>query len=263
MACLVQAAPEEDLPELLQGLLQNKSARKDAFASLDEIHRRLRERRELRLTREELETYRHCAPIVGSKDWSKETVSWILNELRSEGMPEWTELCLLDVGSSYGAFFGHGFNVVALDLAPAHPEVLEGDFLQVEVAEAKELRKLDGAGRLLSLKAGGFDAVVMSLVLSFLPTPALRREMLDRARRCLRTGGALLLVEKTSLAPTDRTGTSQRQRFEEALLAAGFQSRRYAAVGRLEGDRRPHAHAWHLKRTEGPVLPEPLPRFKE
>lgn len=41
----VLAAPEEDLPGLLRGLLQQKSARKDAFASLDEIHRRLRERR--------------------------------------------------------------------------------------------------------------------------------------------------------------------------------------------------------------------------
>ena len=43
--------------------------------------------------------------------------------------------------------------------------------------------------------AGSFDAAVLSLVLSFLPTAALRREMLARARRCLRPGGVLLLVE--------------------------------------------------------------------
>ncbi|CAE7742303.1 Samtor [Symbiodinium sp. CCMP2456] len=260
----VLSAPEEDLPGLLQGLLQQKSARKDAFASLDEIHRRLRERREVRLTDEELETYRQCAPIVGSKDWSKATVSWILDELQSPGMPPWTELCLLDVGSSYGAFCGRGMRVVALDLAPAHPEVLPGDFLQLDVAEAKELHSLDASGRLKSLKAAGFHAVVMSLVLSFLPTPELRRAMLDKARQCLCVGGALLLVEKTSLAPTGPTGAAQRRRFEEALTAAGFELRRYAAVGHLEGDKgHPHAHAWHLKRAEVQLRSEPLPCFKE
>ncbi|OLP95482.1 putative methyltransferase BTM2-like [Symbiodinium microadriaticum] len=260
----VLAAPEEDLPGLLRGLLQQKSARKDAFASLDEIHRRLRERREVRLTDEELETYRQCAPIVGSKDWSKATVAWILDELQSPGMPQWTELCLLDVGSSYGAFCGRGMRVVALDLAPAHPEVLPGDFLQLDVVEAKELHSLDASGRLKSLKAAGFHAVVMSLVLSFLPTPELRRAMLDKARRCLCLGGALLLVEKTSLAPTGPTGATQRRRFEEALTAAGFEICRYAAVGHLEGDKgHPHAHAWHLKRAEVQCRSEPLPCFKE
>ncbi|CAE7291525.1 Samtor [Symbiodinium natans] len=178
-------------------------------------------------------------------------------------MPPWTELCLLDVGSSYGAFCGRGLHVVALDLAPAHPEVLAGDFLQIEVKDAKELRTLDASGRLISLKAAGFDAVVMSLVLSFLPTPQLRRAMLDQARRCLCPGGALLLVEKTSLAPTGPSGATQRRRFEEALSAAGFEIRRYAAVGHLEGERHPHAHAWHLQRADVPLQPEPLPRFKE
>ena len=55
--------------------------------------------------------------------------------------------------------------------------------------------RADEGGRLEAVGAGSFDAAVLSLVLSFLPTAALRREMLARARRCLRPGGVLLLVE--------------------------------------------------------------------
>ena len=42
---------------------------------------------------------------------------------------------------------------------------------------------------IVSLPAGSFDAVAMSLVLSYLPDPAQRRVMLLRARELLRPGG--------------------------------------------------------------------------
>ena len=126
-------------------------------------------------------------------------------------------------------------------------------------------------GNLQSLRAGAFDSLVLSLVLSFLPTPELRRatwmanefcclwiqmstinicwpedqpkeiygsqlsnsiqiltdnyhlnsglqEMLNRAHRCLRPNGSLFVIEKTSLG--------ERQDFQAALEAAGFQCKK-------------------------------------
>lgn len=71
---------------------------------------------------------------------------------------------------------------MALDLAPAAPSVWRADFLQLQIEEM-EMEEKDGDvfeinahGELQTLRAGAFDAVVLSLVLSFLPTPELRRD---------------------------------------------------------------------------------------
>ena len=226
------AAEEGPSPEQLRQLRARQRCTKEAFEAQERIHRALRERGELRLTEDELEMYSNCAKVVGSKSWSQATVQWVLDELDETGAGE--DARLLDVGSSYGAFLSYLKKSVALDLAPAIPGVWRGDFLQLEIKEREgfegEDYEVDEHGELQSLRAGAFDAVVLSLVLSFLPTPQLRRAMLDRARRCLREDppGSLFVIEKTSLIPRDvQEGRLARQAFQEALEAAGFQSQTF------------------------------------
>lgn len=192
-------------------------------------------------------------------------MQWVLDELQLL-YPEVNEVRLLDVGSSYGAFaLPH---CVALDLAPATPSVWQADFLQLKIEDthgqsAAATFELNSAGELRSLRCGAFDAVVLSLVLSFLPTPKMRREMLDRARRCLHSSGSLFVVEKASLCRDGRAKAAVEE-FQESLEAPGFRCQKYSAVGTLVGERRSngHAHAWHL-RPGGTPRASPLPMFKE
>mmetsp|Transcript_81131 Transcript_81131/g.160798 ORF Transcript_81131/g.160798 Transcript_81131/m.160798 type:complete len:377 (+) Transcript_81131:97-1227(+) len=259
--------------ELCSALVQFK-ARKvqkvDAFETLRSIHDALRCRGMLQVTTEELEAYSKAAPVVGAKSWSREAVRWILQELGVDGAvaaePSNQPLRLLDVGSSFGSFIGViGVDCVALDLAPAHPQVWQADFLQLSIEDGLTAGMQSEGHRLLALASGSFDAVVLSLVLSFLPTPTLRREMLDRCRRCLRDGGSLLVVEKTALAAAGQAGAAERAAFQKAVEAAGFFTVRYAAIGQLEGSKRPHVHAWHLVTASeahagsGPVFKDDLP----
>ncbi|CAL1153559.1 unnamed protein product [Cladocopium goreaui] len=256
--------------EELRQMRRRRQLAKEAFAAQEAIHQLLRERQQLWLSDEELEIYRRSAPVVGSKSWSKATVQWVLDELEVLTPGAAGDIRLLDVGSSYGAWDSLPKSL-ALDLAPAAPSVWRADFLQLQIEEM-EMEEKDGDvfeinahGELQTLRAGAFDAVVLSLVLSFLPTPELRREMLDRARRCLRLSppGSLFVIEKTSLCRD--TAQSAREKFQKALEAAGFQCQKYSAVGTLDGDSRPnrHAHAWHLRPNAERFQPSPLPTFKE
>lgn len=260
LGCLLAERSElwgEEVQVVAQGLreaLRRKERAKEAFRTQEMVHQRLRSRGELRLSEEELEIYARSAPVVGEKAWSKATVRWITEQLAPD-------VRLLDVGSSYGPWSTWP-NCVSLDLAPAAPTVYKADFLALRIEDELAMScYVSPEGELQSLCGGFFDSVVLSLVLSFLPTPQLRREMLDRARRCLRPRGSLYVIEKTSLVP--RRGGGARESFQEALEAAGFRCQRYAALGTLEGDRQPHAHAWHLLWHEDSVRPSPLPSFKE
>eukprot|EP00438_Fugacium_kawagutii_P025516 Skav224454 [mRNA] locus=scaffold3438:57140:58273:+ [translate_table: standard] len=251
--------------EELRQMRQRRQRAKDAFAAQEAIHRALRERQQLELTEEELEIYRKSAPVVGSKSWSQATVQWVLDELQHPGGAN--EVRMLDVGSSYGAWVALP-HCVALDLAPAVPSVWQADFLQLKIEEFEDTHgestfKLNSTGELRSLRSGAFDAVVLSLVLSFLPTPKMRREMLDRAHRCLHSSGSLFVIEKASLCRDGRAKAAVEE-FQKALEAPGFRCQKYSAVGKLAGERRSngHAHAWHL-RPGGTPRASPLPMFKE
>ena len=123
---------------------------------------------------------------------------------------------LLDVGSC-GFLFGEadGFLCTALDLCPQDPRAFECDFLSLEVCPRGEDRGryasgaggtlADGASarRLESLPAAYFDAVVFSLVFSYLPLAEQRAAMVAQARKLLTRpaspfAGLLLLVDTHS-----------------------------------------------------------------
>jgi len=257
-----------ELCSAIAELEARKRQKVNAFETLRSIHEALRCRGTLQMTAEELDAYSKAASVVGAKSWSRESVHWILQELGVEGAAAAEKTCdhplrLLDVGSSFGAYLRTaGVECVALDLAPAHPEVWRANFLELSIEDGLNMGIKTEGERLLALAAGSFDAVVLSLVLSFLPKPALRREMLDRCRQCLRDGGSLLVVEKTALAAAGQAGAAERACFQEAIEAAGFVSVRYAAIGQLEGSKRPHVHAWHFV-TASEVRAGSGPAFKE
>ena len=156
----------------------------------------------------------------------------------SEGKRKRPNAQLLDVGSCWDYFRAfendtETYEVVALDLAPRTPRVFRCDFLelaitpegsemQTSVEKAAETRvPIEDASSpfgtrrnenpspfvtrtLRSYPAGRASAVVMSLVLSYLPCPRMRGEMVRRAREVLLDDGrgVLLIVTPHS---TDRS----------------------------------------------------------
>jgi len=155
----------------------------------------------------------------------------------SEGKRKRPNAQLLDVGSCWDYFRAfendtETYEVVALDLAPRTPRVFRCDFLelaitpegsemQTSVEKEKAAETLEDASSpfgtrrqenpspfvtrtLRSYPAGRASAVVMSLVLSYLPCPRMRGEMVRRAREVLLDDGrgVLLIVTPHS---TDRS----------------------------------------------------------
>ena len=138
----------------------------------------------------------------------------------SEGKRKRPNAQLLDVGSCWDYFRAfendaETYEVVALDLAPRTPRVFRCDFLelaitpegsemQTSVEKTLEESTLEDASSpfgtrqenpspfvttLRSYPAGRASAVVMSLVLSYLPCPRMRGEMVRRAREVLLDDG--------------------------------------------------------------------------
>ena len=121
---------------------------------------------------------------------------------------------LLDVGSCWDFYreyerksthFG-SCKVVAFDLAPEDgaENVLEGDFLNAQFFDriedengAETLLKTSSSSsskRLQGLKLSSFNIVVLSLVLTYVPTPENRFQMIINARKCLKGDGDGLLM---------------------------------------------------------------------
>ena len=123
----------------------------------------------------------------------------------------------MDVGSCWDYFRRHddAFEVIAQDLRPRKDAVLRSDFLELVVqddaaaAPGISERAPPGGGPrdLTSLPRGCATAVVMSLVLSYVPTPKLRGEMARRARELLADEGRGLFLVVTPHS-TDKARSS-------------------------------------------------------
>ena len=115
---------------------------------------------------------------------------------------------LLDVGSCNDMWrpLEREFAVTALDLQPAAPSVWRADFLRLRIGAAGSAVECE-AGSLLSLPAASFHILVLSLVLSYIPDPAHRAEVVWRARRLLRDEAGLLLI----VTPNSSFGLSPSQ----------------------------------------------------
>lgn len=179
------------------------------------------------------------------------------------------------VGSCYNPFVTTvplgALDVTAIDLCPLeNTGVLRCDFLTCSIAEndANTPQVVesydDGVPSVVCLSAGSFDVVVMSLVLSYLPDPMMRAEMISRAYDCLSCpsnsdpskGGLLLLVDKGSIS-TRRDDFSILGDWVSAIESQGFSLVRCDTI-RSKGTA--HALAFQtIPRDSGPqLIPIPI-----
>lgn len=176
---------------------------------------------------------------------------------------------LLDIGSSINRFKDWPFYVEAhaLDLQPAAEDVYQADFFELEIVEAPDAESplCVKDGKLEGLVATSFDVVVLSLVLSFLPSPEKRIEMVAKARQCLRDHRGLLFVVEGGSAIMEGNWYQKDAAAEwsQAMETAGFKVMNFDSQLR-EGRRSKPVLQWTLetKEVEGTEL-APLVLGKE
>lgn len=105
-----------------------------------------------------------------------------------------TRLKLLDLGSCANYFVRHStFDVTALDLAPAEGSVLQCDVLKLKIGPAGSKPVMEGS-HLHQLPAQGFQVAVLALLLSYMPDPNSRANVIAKVRRLLPTDHSGLLI---------------------------------------------------------------------
>ena len=218
-------------------------------------------------------------------------------DLLSSDISTSSKIRILDVGSCYNPIaksqFAEAFDTTAIDLYPADDSVLQCNFLDLEVrgpttnssssnsssssgsssistsaeihVENVVMAPQSAASRRSSvlkwLPEASFDAVSMSLVLSYLPTPTERLEMIRKARQLLvppgfnsqpHRAGILLIVEKVSIfgkeyeSDGDIVGPNRREllsQWKQAISGEGFELL-FHRVNVGSGNRRYHAFAF-------------------
>ena len=186
---------------------------------------------------------------------------------------------ILDIGSCYNPFSSclnaELFEVSAVDLYPMHPSVFQCNFLDVEVGpkgSAPVTETQGNVSRCVRLPEGYFDAAVMSLVLSYLPTSEQRLSMIRKAQRLIVTpeencsirphfAGLLLIVEKESIFKSssnqtvsgvsidNANGGSLLQDWKEAISCTGFNLLKYSNTMAADG-RKFHTFAFKTTNSQ-------------
>lgn len=255
-----------------------------------------------------LEKYASAATYMGNRRWVRASLEWMeqrmlhfftgggarraeMKSLRKRGLnsiPESVKsipdnligarkIKLLDVGSCHNPFAKcksrHALDVMALDLKPAAEGVYQCDFFDVGTVAQGCQPVLDPTmQKLLKLPVNTYDVVTISLVLSYLPSPMQRVEMVKRARQLLRKPldakssydtGLLLIMD------TPATLGCQNQEllglWKSEIAAIGFELIAYQLLtlkGSGEGDYKSHVFAFRVaekscnaSRTSSPGLP--------
>ncbi|CAE6969525.1 bmt2, partial [Symbiodinium natans] len=173
---------------------------------------------------------------------------------------------LLDIGSNTNSFLEWPFYVTpyALDLQPnpVAEGVFQADFFDVPIVEAPDASEpliLDDEGKLKGIVAGSMDVVVICLVLSCLPTPEKRIEMVAKARKCLREDRGLLIVVEGAAAIVEASWHQQDEAavWSKAMESAGFKALMFNDYVR-EGRRKKRTLQWILETaplTDGELKP--------
>ena len=153
---------------------------------------------------------------------------------------------LLDIGSCYNPFSKFDkFEVTAIDIAPAHPTVLYCDFLSVDISESstRSERKGEVAGNSINhIKAGSFDIVVFSLLLSYFPSTHQRLQCCINAYKALCLHGILLIITPDSSHQNRHAGMMKS--WKQCIEAIGFHRWKYAKDTHL------HCMAFRKTRTD-------------
>lgn len=138
---------------------------------------------------------------------------------------------LLDVGSCYNPFRNvEIFDVTAIDLAPSCDEVLQCDFLSLQVGSENIFS--ENEKQVVQLTAVSFDTIVFCLLLEYLPSPEQRYACCEKAYDLLKNGGLLLIITPDS----KHVGANAKfmKSWRHVLSHLGFM--------RIKYEKLPHAH---------------------
>lgn len=110
------------------------------------------------------------------------------------------EITLLDVGSCYNPFKPFAeFDVTAIDIAPAIKDVIECDFLNVEVCDSPQSDSVaDKVTSITQMPANTYNVIVFSLLLEYLPTSEQRLKCCEKACQLLTNEGILCIITPDS-----------------------------------------------------------------
>ena len=112
---------------------------------------------------------------------------------------------LLDIGTSFNPLRNVFPKVTPIDVVPGHHTVLVADFLEVELSDDVDEVQVTSAQRVSAVPTEHFDGALLSMVLRALSRTAgqdhklRRRKMLSRAARCVRSGGVVVVIERSPL----------------------------------------------------------------
>lgn len=162
-----------------------------------------------------------------------------IKKLHSENQ----KLNLLDVGSCYNPFKKFSiFNVIAVDLVPATTDVLQCDFLAVEVVIEEINNKPTSCCKQLS--EASFDIVVFSLLLEYLPSSEQRYLCCQKAHKLLKTDGLLCILTPDSKHATANSKLMKNWRY--CLASLGF--------SRITYQKLKHIHCMVYRKCQNPNI---------
>lgn len=122
-----------------------------------------------------------------------------INRIISETQFPKEKITLLDVGSCYNPFKPFAeFDVTAIDIAPAMKDVIECDFLNVEVCDSAPPTLPDNVSAITKIPANTYDVIVFSLLLEYLPTSEQRLKCCEKACKLLTNEGILCIITPDS-----------------------------------------------------------------
>ena len=153
-------------------------------------------------------------------------------------------LKLLDVGSCYNPFKIYPFlNVVAIDIAPATPDVYFCDFLNVKIDKMIS-RHSDNS--ISELSADLFHIVVFSLLLEYLPCPKQRHLCASNAYKVLKPEGLLFIITPDSKHASANASIMKSWRIVFAQLG----------MTRVYYEKLPHVHCMAFRKGIYPEVPQ-------
>ncbi|XP_031620769.1 S-adenosylmethionine sensor upstream of mTORC1 [Contarinia nasturtii] len=130
----------------------------------------------------------------------------------------------LDVGSCYNPFKSFSeFDVTAVDIAPAMEDVFECDFLNVELGDCIEVSSGNDnkSSTINKLEVNGYDVVVFSLLLEYLPTSEQRLKCCEKAFKLLKNEGLLIIITPDSKHVNANAKLMKTWRYALAQLGLG------------------------------------------
>lgn len=214
-----------------------------------------------------LQIYADAATVMGNKSWVQSGFEWINNMIQdfyyntnNARLPKRLKLSnddlgvlplksddlvkMIDIGSCFNYFQKYKYlDVLALDLQPGHESVFQCDFLNVSFVDEKSKEDVVNATkeipykRIRSLVKSAYDVAVMSLVLSYLPAPEHRIEMVRRARLCLtdtskanKRPGILFIYEKDSIFHRTKYYSTFLNHWKNEISSEGFTLLKYERI---------------------------------